>query len=138
VTASLVLSARRFLAVGIVNTLVGLGTIFLLKGVFGFDDVAANALGYAVGTVLGFVANRQWTFGSTGPWRSELVRYVTVLLAGYAINLAAVLWLIRGVGIDPYVAQAAGVVPYTLFVFLMSRSFVFERVEAGRPWRAGS
>jgi putative flippase GtrA len=38
----------RFGAVGIVNTLVGAGTIVVAKLGLGFGDVAANAAGYAV------------------------------------------------------------------------------------------
>lgn len=137
-TLSLSRSAGRFLVVGVANTVVGVGTIFLLKAAFGFGDVAANAIGYGVGIALGFVMNRRWTFESTGPWRSQALRYGAVLLTGYGLNLSSVLWLIRRGGIDPYLAQAAGIVPYTLFVFLMSRSLVFHDIEGGRSRGDGS
>jgi putative flippase GtrA len=137
-TPSLTRSAGRFLVVGVANTLVGLGTILVLKAALGFGDVAANAIGYGVGIALGFVLNRRWTFESAGPWRIEALRYAAVLLTGYGLNLSTVLWLIRGGGIDPYLAQVAGVVPYTLFVFLTSRSLVFRGIEGGRSRGKGS
>ena len=40
------------------------------------------------------------------------------------MNLATVLVAIRG-GLDSYVAQALGIVPYTITTFIFSKYFVF-------------
>ena len=112
--------------VGVANTLFGLGVIYVAKWLTVVGDVAANALGYAVGISLGFVLNRRWTFRDRGSVGATLTRYCVVILLGYALNLSVVVWLIEGVGANPYLAQAFGIPPYFLFVYVASRLFVFK------------
>jgi len=51
----------RFALVGILNTALSLGTIYLLQNGLGVDYRAANAIGYALGIITSFVLNRIWT-----------------------------------------------------------------------------
>jgi putative flippase GtrA len=114
----------RFLAVGVLNTLVGLGTIYLCKWLGGIGDVTANIIGYAVGLANSFAWNRHWTFGHAGAVLPAIVRFVLVFLIAYLLNLGTVMAAIY-VGINSYVAQAFGIAPYTTFFYLGSRWFVF-------------
>lgn len=115
----------RFLAVGVVNTVVGLLSIYALKALAGLGDAAANAGGYAVGLACSFVLNRRWTFAHDGPVLPAVLRFAVVFGVAYAANLALVLAAIRFAGIDAYVAQALGIPPYTLLFYLGSRHFAF-------------
>ena len=121
----------RFLAVGVLNTLVGLLAIYLCKWLLGLGDVLANFCGYVVGLSCSFVVNRSWTFRDSGAVLPALVRFLVVFAAAYALNLATVLFLIRSLGVNAYLAHAIGVVPYTLLFFLGSRYYAF-RTSAGR------
>lgn len=115
----------RFLGVGAVNTLIGLGVIYACKRLLGFGDVLANASGYAVGLTIGFMLNRHWTFGHTGNVRVAALRFLAVFGVAYSVNLLCVLLAIRAAGIDDYVSQAIGILPYTAIFYLGSRLYAF-------------
>jgi putative flippase GtrA len=115
----------RFLGVGAVNTLIGLGVIYACKRLLGFGDVLANMSGYAVGLTIGFMLNRHWTFGHMGNVRIAALRFLAVFGVAYSVNLLCVLLAIRAAGIDDYVSQAIGILPYTAIFYLGSRLYAF-------------
>lgn len=114
----------RFIVVGIGNTLIALALIFLAKGVFGFGDAVANGIGYAIGLLVGFLLNRNWTFRHGGSIARSLPAFLFVQAVAYALNLYCVLSLIE-LGVDSYWAQVWGIPPYTLVSYVGSRWFVF-------------
>jgi putative flippase GtrA len=124
-TDSLPLQLARFLVVGVLNTAVGLSVIFAAKALLGWNDFAANATGYAVGLATSFLLNRAWTFGDRGRISPALIRFLAAFALAYLANLATVFALRDLAAVDSYVAQAAGVVPYTILFFVASRAFVF-------------
>ena len=115
----------RFLSVGLLNTVVGFTLIYGSKYFLEFGDVPANLLGYGVGLLLSFTLNSTWTFSYRGPQLPALGRFLLAFAVAYAVNLLAVLLCIRWVGINPYLAHAVGLIPYTTTFYLVSRLFVF-------------
>lgn len=115
----------RFLAVGVLNTLVGLLVIYGCKWLLGWGDVPANAVGYAVALANSFFLNRAWTFSDTGAVLPALLRFLIVFVLAYLLNLLTVLLAIDRLGVNSYVAQAIGIAPYTAFSYLGSRYFAF-------------
>lgn len=114
----------RYLGVGLVNTLVGLGTTYLAKWLLGWGDVSANAIGYAVGICVSFSLNRRWTFDHGGPaWRTFGL-FLLVALGAWGANLATVMLAIH-VGVNSYLAQALGIPVYTITSFLANKYLVF-------------
>lgn len=116
---------RRFVLVGVANTILGLALIFACKAFLGLGDVAANFVGYATALLAGFAANKRWTFGHRGDTAGALGRYLLVLAAAYLVNLCVTLYAIDVVHMGSYWAQAAGVVPYAITGYLGSRLFAF-------------
>jgi putative flippase GtrA len=119
------LEAYRFLVVGLLNTAVGLSVIFAAMGLFGFNDIAANAVGYAVGLTVSFIGNRHWTFRDNGPKGATLARFLLSFAFAYVVNLIVVLFVRDGLHLNPYFAQLAGICVYTPLFFVISRSLVF-------------
>jgi putative flippase GtrA len=115
----------RFLAVGVLNTLVGLGTIYGCKLFLSLEDIPANILGYAVGLVNSFFWNRRWTFAHTNYLARTMFRFIAVFLVAYGANLATALGLIRQLGVDAYLAHAIATAPFTVLFYLGSRYFTF-------------
>jgi putative flippase GtrA len=115
----------RFLVVGCANTLVGLAVIYAALGLVGLGEVAANAVGYAVGLGVSFLLNKAWTFRYSGPVLLALPRFLLAFAASYLLNLATLWELIHGWGVNGYLAQAVAVVPYTVSFFLLSKLLVF-------------
>ena len=120
----------KFLSVGVANTLVGLAVIYTMKWFFLFDDVTANAIGYAVGLIVSFTLNSRWTFAYRGPVVPALLKFALVAVVAYGANLLTVLIAINQLGINDYIAQALGVPPYTITSYLASKYLVFGKKTA--------
>lgn len=115
----------RFLLVGVANTLFGLSVIYLCMWLVGMEAVAANLTGYVCGFILSFTLHRNWSFRHRGRTLPALLRFLLVILIAYQINLLTVLTAIDVLAINSYIAQAMGILPYTLFTYLGSRFFAF-------------
>ena len=120
----------KFAAVGVANTFVGLSTIYLSKWLLGFGDVIANTCGYSIGLGLSFILNRGWTFRHSGPMLPALARFLAVFILAYLTNLATVMVTINWLGVNSYLAQASGILPYTVIFFFGSRHFAFRPAAA--------
>ena len=120
----------RFGIVGVVNTLLGLLVIFGVKWFFGLGDMIANLLGYTVGILVGFALNSRWSFRYGGPIRPALYRFILVLFVAYLANLSVVLVFIYGFGLNSYLSQAAGIIPYAVVLYLGSYLFAFKESNA--------
>jgi putative flippase GtrA len=114
----------KFAAVGLANTLIGLSVIYAAKWFLRFDDLAANLVGYGTGIAFSFAFNKRWTFNHFGDGPSAFFRFVAVLLVAYLVNLIAVIGALR-LGINGFIAQALGVVPYAVLSYLGSKHLVF-------------
>lgn len=115
----------RFAAVGVSNTLVGLGLIWVAWHWWGWPDLLANALGYAAGFAWGFALNRGWTFRHEGPAGASLLRYALVCALAYALNVA-VLTSTRGLlGETSFWPQVLAVGAYSCAAFLGSHFYAF-------------
>jgi putative flippase GtrA len=120
-------SLTKFLITGVLNTLVGLGTIYALKWFWQVPDTPANAVGYAVGVTFSLVVNSRWTFQSRESLLSIAPRFLAVILCAYFVNLACVHFCIGVVQLNSYLAHAIGTVPYTAITYVGSRWWVFRR-----------
>jgi putative flippase GtrA len=124
-TQPLRFQALRYALVGLLNTLVGLLVIVAFQALLGLSPYVANACGYAAGILVGFVANRNWTFRHSGPLGLSAALYVTMFAACYALNLA-VLWLgLAVLGWPIALAQATAMVVYTVCFFVGCKVLVF-------------
>lgn len=121
----------RFALVGLANTAVGLAVIVGCKALLGMTDAPANFTGYAIALLLGFTLNQRWTFGYAGNAQSAFARYLLVLGCAYLANLATVMAAIDWLHLNSYLAQAAGIVPYTVTSYLGSRLFAFPATNRG-------
>ena len=115
----------RFLLVGMANTAVGLGTIYLLKWVFTVSDVRANLAGYVLGLCLSFALNRNWTFQHKGSVAAASLRFLCVFAVAYCVNVAVLLLLRDGFGVNSYLCHLLSMVPYTIVFFVGSKLIAF-------------
>lgn len=118
-------SFLRFVVVGLLNTGVGVATIALASLVFKAEPYVANALGFAVGILVGYQLNRRWTFGSSRSFLITAPRYLLVFAVSYAINLGVLALLLRIPAVHPMVAQAAAIGSYSIAFYLLCRFAVF-------------
>ncbi|MEM9784495.1 MAG: GtrA family protein [Pseudomonadota bacterium] len=117
------LQALRFGAVGVLNTLAGLGTIYIAM-LAGVAPVPANMIGYAIGLAVSYTLNRRYTFRG-GRVEGSAVRFLITFAVAYAVNMALLLGAIDAMRVDPYLAQLIASVGYTVTFFLLSKFYVF-------------
>jgi putative flippase GtrA len=119
----------RFALVGVANTLLGLFVIYAAKWIGGLPDFPANLLGYLVGFTLSYFLNARWTFAFRGRHGVAAPRFVLVILAAYLANIATV-YALLGLAINSYIAQAAGIIPYTVIGYLGAALFAFRESDS--------
>ena len=122
----LIRQGLRFALVGLVNTAVGLISIYAILYFTNAGPFLANGIGYAIGFSVSFMLNRAWTFEHKGPARKVLPRYLMVVAVAYLCNIAVVYYVIHFLHWDPYWAQPAGIVIYSTVTFIGSKSLVFK------------
>lgn len=126
----------KYCIVGVLNTLVTLGVIYLCKSLMGWNPYVSNALGYICGVVNSFVCNRQWVFHSHGHYGGEAFRFVVGFLLCYGLQFLVVWMLtssygqydfrILGIVLSGYgIATLIGNVVYTLANFVFNRMVTF-------------
>ena len=123
----------KFLLVGVVNTLIGTGTMFLLYNLAHCSYWASSAANYVVvGGIVSFFLNKYFTFQSkTWEWSQvwKFAANVTVCyLLGYGLAKPLVLRLLAGqaVNVQENVAMLVGMCLYTGLNYLGQRFFAFK------------
>ena len=128
-------SMLRFLLVGVVNTLVGAGIMFLLYNLAGCSYWLSSAANYIVGGVVSYFLNKYYTFRyKKRDWK---------VIARFALNIAACYLIAYGIakplalrllaGFDEKLqtnaAMLAGLCLYTALNYLGQRFFAFRAKE---------
>jgi len=76
----------RFLLVGAMNTVIGLGTTYLLLHAASLSYWPATFIGNTAGAVFSYFMNRSYTFRSAQSFRSTFPRFALVVFACYALS----------------------------------------------------
>ncbi len=118
----------RFGAVGLLNTAISLSVITVLDQVFATPPALANAAGYGVGIMSGFVLSRRFVFRHAANPRATAPRYLLTVAAGFCLNqlvLAQALAVLGPGALNHIAAQVCAMGSYTVSVFLVCRFWVF-------------
>ncbi len=116
----------RFLFVGLTNTGLTLGIIFVLLWLE-VPLITANIIGYGAGFINSFIWNRRWTFRSDGVVWREMVIYTIVWIACYLLQMGALLVSSRWLGLSDTVSTLVAMVFFTGPNYLGNRWFTFRR-----------
>ena len=115
----------RFVLVGLSNTLVGLGVVYLCWRGFGWPDLAANPAGFAVALVWSYALNRRITFRSAVDHRRAFVPFVLVSGGAYLCSLLALLLARHWLGQHTFLPHLIANAVYSGLAFLAYRLVVF-------------
>ena len=119
----------KYLLVGVLNTIVGFGLIFLLMWQ-GFSPELSNIIGYAVGICFSFVMNKIFTFGSKQASKTanlkEFVKFVSSMLIAWVLNFITLKICLK-MGVNAYLAQIISGGIYTITGYLLSKIWVFKK-----------
>ena len=75
----------RFLGVGVINTAVGTGTMFLLYNVFGAVYWISSASNYIVGSIVSYILNKKFTFKNQDSNKKTIIKFVVGIAVCYGI-----------------------------------------------------
>ena len=121
----------KFLLVGVLNTLVGNGLMFLLYNLGGLSYWPATAISYVLASVMSYFLNRYFTFKYTqGGWQVVLRFALNIAVcSGHAYGLAKPLirLVLSGAAekVRDNVAMLAGMCLFVGFNYLGQRFFAF-------------
>lgn len=81
----------KFLLVGIVNTIIGMGLQFLLFNLFGWDKFdwgvwGASLLGYFIGSVVSYFLNKYFTFKNNEKGWKPILKFALNIAICYGIS----------------------------------------------------
>lgn len=121
----------RFLFVGVVNTIVGCGTMFLLYNFAECSYWVSSAANYVVGGVVSFFLNKYFTFRNHKHSWKQVVRFVLNTVFCYLIAYGAanplVLKFLAGQSstVRENAAMLVGMCLYTVLNYFGQRFFAF-------------
>lgn len=122
---------RRFILVGIINTLVGSGIMFLFYNAFHFGYWFSSASNYIVGSIVSFFLNKYYTFESRRKsWKEVLLFVLNIAvcwLLAYGIAKPLVLLALKSLSpsIQDNVALLVGMCVFVGLNYLGQRFIVF-------------
>ena len=125
----------KFLLVGVFNTLVGCGTMFLLYNLAGCSYWLSSAANYIVGGVVSFFLNKYFTFQNHERSWKQVIRFavnvaVCYLLA-YGIAKPAVGWVLGNMAFSEQMkgnlTMLAGSGLFVLFNCFVQKFFAFRQ-----------
>lgn len=126
-------SIPKFLLVGVLNTLVGAGIMFLLYNVAGWGYWPSTAANYLVGGILSFFLNKYFTFQNKERSWWQVVKFIITVavcwVIAYAIAKPLVLQVLAGQSqkVQENVAMLAGMCIYTGLNYFGQRFFAFKK-----------
>lgn len=116
----------KFAIVGVSNTLLTAGTIWLLLKGLVYSDYLSNIIGYVVGLINSFVWNRKWTFESKTKVSDTIYKFVGIFAICYLFQLGNLYILLHYTQIDPYISQLLSIGVYTILNFGLNKYYTFK------------
>ena len=117
----------KFLLVGAVNTLVGMGIMFGLYNVAGCSYWVSSAANYVLTSILSFFLNKHFTFQSRERGAGQAVRFAANIAVCYLIAKPLCLRLLANAAVSTRdnAAMLVGMVLFTGLNYLGQRFFAF-------------
>ena len=83
---------------------------------------------YGFATLIGFLGNRNWTFGDHGGLSASAARYFLTYAVGYLLNLMLLTIGVEFLALPHLWVQAVAVPIVAIFLFLGLKFFVFNNL----------
>ena len=96
----------KFILVGILNTVVGMGLQFLFFNLCGWNEWVSSLIGYILGSILSYFLNKYFTFKNKDKGWKPIVKF--------ALNIAICYGLAYGIAI-PLISMLCTTNSWTMF-----------------------
>jgi len=126
----------RFLLVGVLNTAVGLSTMFLLLYIFQVSYWWSTFIGNSIGAAVSYLLNRTFTFQSHVTHGKGVIRFIAVILLCYLFAFSSSKMLTGFMerfvqnnlwGMQEDLSVLLGTALYTMLNYLGQKKFVFHK-----------
>ena len=118
--------------VGIINTMVGAGIMFLLYNVFNVSYWISSAANYIIGGIVSFVLNKFFTFNNHSKSVKQIIHFIVTVgicyIIAYIIAKEFVLFIFSSYSdkIKDNIAMLFGMCIYTGLNYIIQRFFIFK------------
>jgi len=99
--------------------------LYLVLTYYGGTPKSTMTALYFTGAVIGFFANRRFTFRHDGHIGVTGGRFLMTQLLGYLLNLLLLVLFVDWLGFAHQIVQALAIIVVAVFLFVMFRVFVF-------------
>ena len=114
----------RYSIVGITANIFGYA-VYILLTVLGISPKISISVLYSALVIIGFFANRRFTFGHNDHIGITVIRYLVVQLFGYLLNLSLLVMFVDWLGFSHQLVQFIAIIVVAIFLFVLTRFFVF-------------
>ena len=135
----------KFILVGIINTIVGMGLQFLFFNLFGWNEWVSSILGYILGSVLSYFLNKYFTFKNKEKGFKPILKFALNIAVCYGLAYGLAIPLIKwicvansltmfGWTVDKFSGNFSMIVGACLFVafnYIGQRFFAFREKKGG-------
>lgn len=125
----------KFLIVGVINTIVGTGTMFIMYNCFNFSYWVSSASNYIVGGICSFFLNKYFTFQNKEKSWKQIFKFILNLFIcyflSYKIALVVIKWSLSDLTptYQDNIAMCVGMCLYVVSNYIGQRLFVFQKNE---------
>ena len=114
----------RYALIGLITNSLGFGLYFVITYFFSNPKLTMTLL-YALGSIISFLANRRFTFQHDEQIGTSGIRFLLAQVLGYLLNLSLLLIFVDYLGYKHQIVQAIAIFVVAIFLFVLSRYFVF-------------
>jgi putative flippase GtrA len=115
----------RFLVVGTIATAAHYLVLVALVELAAVEPTVASATGFAIGAILSYVINYEFTFRSSVPHRIALPRFLVVASVGVLLNSVTMALVTAAFDVHYLAAQVAATVVALLWNFAVNHFWSF-------------
>lgn len=130
----------KFILVGIINTIVGMGLQFVIFNLFHLNEWVSSIIGYVVGSIVSYFLNKFFTFKNQEKGIKPVLKFALNIAVCYTISYAIAIplikwmslsngWAMFGMDAETFAGNLSMVVGSCLFVatnYIGQRYFAFK------------
>ena len=122
----------KFILVGILNTIVGTGIMFMFYNLFHFNYWISSSANYIFGSILSYFLNKYFTFKNPQKDKKIILKFIINIticyIAAYGLAKPFVAFLLTGYGkvVQENIAMLMGMCLFVGMNYIGQRFFVFQ------------
>ena len=123
----------KFIIVGIINTIVGAGIMFVLYNLFHCSYYFSSIMNYVIGSIVSYFLNKYYTFKSKKVSAKEIIYFILNIavcyIIAYGLAKQMALYILSGYSkaVQENTAMFIGMVIFTILNYLSQRFIVFKK-----------